>query len=104
MCAGIRVLDNDIENFKMLKNDAQRSISFLNNRIRTKTEFRKDSGNQRVVECDVVNKGVIGAVRRQVKVEVHEVAFGRFWLRDYVDRDEGGVVYVVEVIDGAVVY
>jgi hypothetical protein len=71
MCAGIRVLDNNIENFKMLKNDAQRPISFLNNRIRTKTEFRKDGGNQRIVECDVVNKGVIGAVRRQVEVKIH---------------------------------
>ena len=39
MFAVIRVLNNNIENFKMVKDDTQRPIGFLNSRIRTKTEF-----------------------------------------------------------------
>lgn len=33
MFAGIRVLDNNIENFKMVKDKTRRSISLLNSRI-----------------------------------------------------------------------
>ena len=35
MCIGIRVLDNNIENFKMDNDDTQRPVSLLNSRIRT---------------------------------------------------------------------
>lgn len=45
MFACIRVSDHNIENLKMVKDDTQGSISFLNSRIRSKTEFRKDSRN-----------------------------------------------------------
>ena len=45
MFARIRVLNNNIDDCKMFKDETRRSISLLNRRIRTQTELWKDSRN-----------------------------------------------------------
>ena len=100
MFPAVRVLDDDLDNVKMVEHEALRAVRARDRRVLAERELGQDRGDERRVVRDVVDDRVVRAVVHRVELELERDRARRGLLRDDHERHEVDVVHVVVQIDG----
>src|ERR1700691_6659020 len=101
MFAGIGVLDDYINNIKMVDDKAEWSISLSRCCIRPKTERREHSGNQRGVVGDLIDRSVIRAIVHSLEHKFELDGCGGERLSDNFERYECNIIHIMVCVDSS---
>lgn len=104
MRAAIAVLDDEVNNIKVIEDEAEWSIRLLHSCIRPQTEYRELGGDQWVVECYIIEHCAICAIGHESECNLKFNDFGCFRLRDNIERDECHIVHIVVIHAAGISY
>jgi len=99
--SSVTVLDDEVNNIKRIDDEAEWAIRLLSSRIGPETECREQTGDQRVIECDLIEHCTIRAIVHCSEGNFEVDGFGHVPLRDNLERDECHIIHVRVIIDSA---